>query len=283
MDMSQPQPPESTTEAPPAEAPAPPPASGDSASAGEISGPPPDPYLPEFSEHEWSEMAEQTHMPVGELRDIFAPARQVICEMGSPELEAILSGDDERFGSLGDDPTIIRALGAYGADMRTYIAGEQQLLSDLTALAKESGQAFTRPTVAPLAGPELDQAVDRLLSRYMPHAGVRESLKHAGVFAHPAVRKMLVTMAQAEHRARTSLDSLSQQQGSWQERRREARATAAVQAMAPNVKAMSELEYEQAYGQLFEQWRQANDAGRWVDAQMANAEMMKLAQARYGG
>ena len=264
------------------QAPAEPFGSGPPTSPAAPVAPPPDPYAGGFSAEEWDALAHDAQMDRGELQAIFGPARQVAAEFGGAQLAALLESDDPVFGGLGNDANLIRALGTYGDDMRHYLADEQSLVNELRTLAQARGQRLTNPAVAPLAGKALDDAVHRLLDRYLPNTGARKAFESAGVFTHPVVQGMLQRMAQVQHRAVGVLSALSQQRAQWQGDRDTRREQAQVSGMAHEVKAMSEAEYQARYGALFQQYQEASAKGRWVDKARISEQLTALAKARWG-
>jgi hypothetical protein len=245
--------------------------------------PPPDPYQPSgFTSEDWEALAGEAGMPAGELQAVFAPARQVAHEFGGGQLAALLESDDPVFGSLGNDPNLIRALGKYGDDMRAYLRDERQMVTELRSLAAERGQRLSNPAVPELRGQALQEAVDQLISRYIQDPNARRALKSSGVFSHPTVRHMLVQMAQVQHRSVGVLSALSQQREQWRGERDTRREQAQVSAMAGEVRSWSEAEYQSRYGELFQQYQEASSKGRWMDKQRISEQMTALAKARWG-
>ena len=135
----------------------------------------------------------------------------------------------------------LRALGALGDDRRVMREAHVRML---TRLPKD-----TAVNVAPLTGAALEQALDTLVSDYLPSA--YQKLKAAGVLQSQTFRDVVVPMAQDRHLYAASLPALERAAKEHQATQAATHERAAVARVAPSVQAMSEGEFDASIGRLY--------------------------------
>jgi uncharacterized protein YqcC (DUF446 family) len=140
---------------------------------------------------------------------------------------------------------------------------------------------FTPPKIPPLQGKALDEAVHQLLSRHLRDTEARQGFESSGVFRHPTIRAMLERMARQEHRALQSLRALDQQKRAWQSQR-EGRAMSTPASTAPaSNQPMSKEALAVLSDEIWLQWRDADQAGDMVRANMLKTKLAQIDEQRF--
>jgi hypothetical protein len=204
----------------------------------------------------------------------------------SPEELASIAPDVDRvvhgFGgvafqeadALGNHPSVLRALGQLGADIRIGDAAESDYMRDLPQ--------GTKVQVRELSGEALEHYIEsRVLSRL--DATTRSLIDSSGVLDTHDGQQFLANVAQKLYRHEHLLPALMGQKERLNTRRDQQRETAAVNQVRTEVAQLTDQEFESRTGMLWEQAMTAERAGNPEQAKALHAQRTRLFQARYPG
>jgi hypothetical protein len=235
-------------------------------------GPPADPFMPaDWTDDDWQDMAERSGMEVGDLKAAYAPARELVHSLG-PELEQLFSADGE-LSHLGDSGPLIAALGKLGADLRVYRDG----VSGLKAALQGFGWQGREPAIAPLRGEALEHAIEAMMSRYVPDPGARRMLQ-TDLMSHPRTAGIVRQLATALYTQEQRLSALHRTRGELRER--EPMPVSQPSTKTPQAARES---LDQQADELWLQWRDADQAGDTVKANLYKHKLAQVDRQRFGG
>jgi hypothetical protein len=196
-------------------------------------------------------------MNASELRTVFKDAHREVQQWGPPELTEAL----DAYGA-GNDAQLIKGMARINSEYQQLLRDVRRVNAQFRTLGQERGQAAPPIEVPPLAGKALEEAMVKFLDRYFPNTSFRANYTASGFVDEPSVRRYLETRVQEISRLEQSLDTGGQRLHQWKSERDTRREQGQVKAMAPQVKALSEAEFQGRYGEIFEQFQEADRAGR---------------------
>jgi hypothetical protein len=209
-------------------------------------------------------------MDVRELKTVFGPAHAAISQFGAAGLAEALEG----YGA-GSDGNVIRGLAAFHRDYQSLIREAGQVNATIAEQARLLGERGPRiADVPPLTGRALEGKVAELLDRYLPATVSRKSLEASGFFRDTAVRRTLINMAQETHRLQQALlaagDVQRDMKARWD-------APDALRTL-PDGRRYTKAELQASYGELMQQFMQADRAGDLSKKERIKQQLMKLGE-----
>jgi hypothetical protein len=136
-------------------------------------------------------------------------------------------------------------------------------------------------TVPPVSDEQLMSIVDDLASRHLPDENTRRSLAAEPEEVRAELRTLLSNAARHQYQAVESVKRLTALRDEWRQQGEARRAESQASARAPEVKAMSDREFEAAQSEVWAKWDEADKAGKWLDKQRYSDELTRLAKARW--
>jgi hypothetical protein len=212
-------------------------------------------------------------MDVKELGAVFPAAHRAISQFGAPGLSEALEG----YGA-GSDANVIRGLAAFHRDYQSLIREARQVNAQIAEQARLLGERGPRIADAPpLTGRALEAKVAELVERYLPATVSRKSLEAAGFFRDAAVRRTLINMAQETHRLQQALLTA----GDVQQQMKERWDSPSSLRELPDGRRFTKAELEVSYGELMQQFMQADRAGDLAAKARLKMQLEKVGKAAF--